>query len=114
DAPKTAVRRVDGHKRNLHVANNFEQISFNAGPTLLAWLDIHRPDVYAKIIAADQASVIARDGHGNAIAQVYNHMIMPLALRRDKVTLVRWGHEDFQARFGREPEGRWRQESARV
>src|SRR5207247_147557 len=79
---------------------------------LVAWLDRHRPDVGAKIVAADRASVTARGGHGNAIAQVYNHMIMPLALRRDKVTQVRWGVEDFRARFGREPEGCWLPETA--
>src|SRR5437867_3597636 len=106
-APNTAARRVDEQNRILDIVNNFEKISFNAGPTLLAWLDRHRPDVCAKIVAADRASVTARGGHGNAIAQVYNHMIMPLALRRDKVTQVRWGVEDFRARFGREPEGCW-------
>ena len=94
-APNTAARRVDGRNRVLDIVDNFEKISFNAGPTLLAWLDRHRPDVYAKIIAADRASVTARGGHGNAIAQVYNHMIMPLAIRRDKVTQLRWGLEEF-------------------
>src|SRR2546421_10955597 len=84
-APNTAARRVDEQNRILDIVNNFEKISFNAGPTLLAWLDRHRPDVYAKIVAADRASVTARGGHGNAMAQVYNHMIMPLALRPDNV-----------------------------
>jgi len=111
-APNTAARRVDGRNRVLDIVDNFEKISFNAGPTLLAWLDRHRPDVYAKIIAADRASVTARGGHGNAIAQVYNHMIMPLAIRRDKVTQLRWGLEDFRGRFGREPEGCWLPETA--
>jgi len=110
-APNTAARRVDDGNRVLDIVNNFEKISFNIGPTLFAWLERHRPDVYAKIIAADRASVAAR-GHGNAIAQVYNHMIMPLATRRDKVTQVRWGIEDFRARFGREPEGLWLPETA--
>src|SRR5207249_11874361 len=81
------------------------------GPTLCAWPERHRPDVYAKIVEADRASVAAR-GHGNACAQVYNHMIMPLATRRDKVTQVRWGIDDFRARFGREPEGLWLPETA--
>ena len=110
-APNTAARRVDDGNRVLDIVNNFEKISFNIGPTLFAWLERHRPDVYAKIIAADRASVAAR-GHGNAIAQVYNHMIMPLATRRDKVTQVRWGIDDFRARFGREPEGLWLPETA--
>jgi alpha-amylase/alpha-mannosidase (GH57 family) len=110
-APNTAARRVDDQNRVLDIGNNFEKISFNIGPTLFAWLERHRPDVYAKIIEADRASVEAR-GHGNACGQVFNHMIMPLATRRDKVTQVRWGIEDFRARFGREPEGLWLPETA--
>ncbi len=111
-APNTAARRVDEHNRVLDIVDNFEKISFNVGPTLFAWLARHRPDVYAKILEADRASVAARGGHGNALAQVYNHMIMPLATRRDKVTQVRWGIDDFRARFGREPEGLWLPETA--
>ena len=111
-APNTAARRVDDHNKVLDIVNNFEKISFNVGPTLFAWLARERPDVYTKIIEADRASVAARNGHGNAIAQVYNHMIMPLASRRDKVTQVRWGLDDFRARFGREPEGLWLPETA--
>ena len=110
-APNTAARRVDDQNRMLDIVNNFENISFNIGPTLFAWLERHRPRVYAKILDADRASVAAR-GHGNAIAQVFNHMIMPLATRRDKVTQVRWGIEDFRARLGREPEGLWLPETA--
>ena len=111
-APNTAARRVDEQNRVLDIVNNFEKISFNVGPTLFAWLERHRPDVYAKILEADRASVAARGGHGNACAQVFNHMIMPLAARRDKVTQVRWGIDDFRARFGREPEGLWLPEAA--
>jgi alpha-amylase/alpha-mannosidase (GH57 family) len=110
-APNTAARRVDDENRVLDIVNNFEKISFNIGPTLFAWLERYRPDVYAKIIDADRASVEAR-GHGNACGQVFNHMIMPLATRRDKVTQVRWGIEDFRERFGREPEGMWLPETA--
>ena len=110
-APNTAARRVDEQNRVLDIVNNFEKISFNIGPTLFAWLERHRPDVSAKIIEADRASVAVR-GHGNACAQVFNHMIMPLATRRDKVTQVRWGIEDFRTRFGREPEGLWLPETA--
>ena len=95
-APNTAARRVDEQNRVLDIVDNFEKISFNVGPTLLAWLERHRPDVYGKILEADRASVAARGGHGNALAQVYNHMILPLASRRDKVTQVRWGLDDFR------------------
>ncbi|MGH7279759.1 MAG: DUF3536 domain-containing protein [Candidatus Rokuibacteriota bacterium] len=111
-APNTAARRVRADNRILDVVNNFEKISFNIGPTLFAWLERQRPDVYRKILDADRASVAAHGGHGNAMAQVYNHMILPLATRRDKVTQVRWGLDDFRARFGREPEGMWLPETA--
>ena len=90
-APNTAARRVDAANRIIDIVDNFERISFNIGPTLLAWLAREAPAVLAKIVEADRASVDARGGHGNAIAQVYNHMIMPLASRADKVTQVRWG-----------------------
>ena len=110
-APNTAARRVDDQNRVLDIVNNFEKISFNIGPTLFAWLERYRPEVYAKILDADRASLEAR-GHGNACGQVYNHMIMPLATRRDKVTEVRWGIEDFRWRYGREPAGLWLPETA--
>jgi alpha-amylase/alpha-mannosidase (GH57 family) len=111
-APNTAARRLDRANRIVDISNNYEHISFNVGPTLFAWLARERPEVAAQIVEADRASVRARGGHGNAIAQVYNHMIMPLASRRDKVTQVRWGLEDFRFRFGREPEGMWLPETA--
>jgi uncharacterized protein DUF3536/glycosyl hydrolase family 57 len=111
-APNTAARRVDDKNRIVDIVDNFEKISFNVGPTLMAWLARHAPAVHERIVDADRASVRARGGHGNALAQVYNHMILPLASRRDKVTQVRWGIEDFRARFGREPEGMWLPETA--
>lgn len=91
---------------------NFAKISFNFGPTLLTWLEIHAPTVYAEIINADQSSCLKRHGHGNALAQVYNHVIMPLQSYRDKVTEVCWGVADFKHRFGRLPEGMWLPETA--
>ncbi len=93
-------------------ADTLRKISFNFGPTLLWWLERRDPDTYAKIIDADRLSRGERGRHGNAIAQAYNHVIMPLATRRDKVTQVRWGIEDFHHRFGREPEGMWLPETA--
>jgi alpha-amylase/alpha-mannosidase (GH57 family) len=110
-APNTAARRADSSNRILDIVNNFEKISFNVGPTLMRWLERDAHDVYDRILEADRVSVVER-GHGNAIAQVYNHMIMPLASRRDKVTQVRWGLADFRARFGRAPEGMWLPETA--
>jgi alpha-amylase/alpha-mannosidase (GH57 family) len=111
-APNTAARRVGADNRILDIVDNYEKISFNVGPTLASWLQCQRPDVYTKILEADRRSRRARGGHGNAIAQVYNHVIMPLASRRDKVTQVRWGIEDFRHRFGRDPEGMWLPETA--
>ena len=111
-APNTAARRLDRANTIVDITNNYQHISFNIGPTLFAWLARERPAVAAKIVEADRASVQEHGGHGNAIAQVYNHMIMPLATRRDKVTQVRWGIEDFRFRFGREPEGMWLPETA--
>jgi alpha-amylase/alpha-mannosidase (GH57 family) len=110
-APNTAARRLSADNRVIGIVNNFEKISFNVGPTLMAWLARHRPDVHASIVGADRASRAAR-GHGNALAQVYNHMIMPLASRRDRITQVHWGIGDFRARFGRDPEGMWLPETA--
>lgn len=110
--PNTAARRVDPQDRILDIVNNFEKISFNVGPTLMGWLARHCGDIYAKILDADRASAVRLDGHGNAIAQVYNHMIVPLALPRDRVTQIRWGLEEFRARFAREPEGMWLPETA--
>jgi alpha-amylase/alpha-mannosidase (GH57 family) len=110
-APNTAARRLGAPNRILDVVNNFAKVSFNIGPTLMAWLERHAREVYVKIVEADRASVAAR-GHGNALAQAYNHMILPLATRRDKITQVRWGLADFRRRFGRAAAGMWLPETA--
>ncbi|MBI2153533.1 MAG: DUF3536 domain-containing protein [Candidatus Rokubacteria bacterium] len=94
------------------IAPFLRKISFNFGPTLLPWLERRHPGVYRKILEADRLSRAERGGHGNAIAQAHSHLIMPLASRRDKVTQVRWGIEDFRHRFGRDPEGMWLPETA--
>jgi alpha-amylase/alpha-mannosidase (GH57 family) len=110
--PNTRSRRLDGYGRITRLVNNYEWISFNFGPTLLSWLEEHHPEVYEKIIEADRASAARLGGHGNAIAQAYNHIIMPLADRRDQETQIAWGLYDFEHRFGREPEGIWLPEAA--
>ncbi|MDR7417613.1 MAG: DUF3536 domain-containing protein [Armatimonadota bacterium] len=110
-APNAAARILDDRGRIVHIANNYEHMSFNIGPTLGAWLERHAPETHALIVRADRASVAAH-GYGNAIAQAYNHVIMPLASRRDKATQVRWGIADFRRRFGRLPEGMWLPETA--
>ncbi len=110
--PNTASRIVNDENHIMDIVNNFSKISFNVGPTLHSWLERHRPEVSESIIAADKASRDRFGGHGCAIAQVYNHMIMPLATRRDKVTQAYWGIVDFEKRFGRYPEGMWLPETA--
>jgi alpha-amylase/alpha-mannosidase (GH57 family) len=111
-APNAAARIVDGEGRLLEIHNNYAHISFDFGPTLFAWLERADPATYQQILAADHLSRTSREGHGNAMAQAYNHIIMPLANRRDKVTQVVWGIHDFQTRFGRAPEGMWLPETA--
>ncbi len=111
-APNTASRITDSENRIIDLVNNYSKISFNIGPTLCAWMERHKPDVLEAIIAADKASKERFSGHGSAIAQVYNHMIMPLANRRDKYTQAYWGIIDFEKRFGRFPEGMWLPETA--
>jgi alpha-amylase/alpha-mannosidase (GH57 family) len=94
------------------IVNNYAKISFNFGPTLLAWMARRHPAAYRRILETDRESAAQRSGHGNALAQVYNHLIMPLANRRDKVTQVVWGLRDFQKRFNRPAEGMWLAETA--
>jgi alpha-amylase/alpha-mannosidase (GH57 family) len=110
--PNAFARILNEAGEVVEVVNNFEYLSFNIGPTLMRWLEQHDVQVYQRILEADRKSCDRLNGHGNAIAQVYNHIIMPLANRRDKVTQVRWGIADFQTRFGRAPEGMWLAEAA--
>jgi hypothetical protein len=109
--PNGASRVVDGSGRIRRILNNYARMSFDIGPTLMSWLSEHAPDVLAALIAADQAAV-ARWGHGVAMAQAYNHTILPLSNLRDRRTQVRWGLTDFSARFGRPAEGLWLPECA--
>ncbi len=110
--PNSISKIVDANNQILNVVNNYEYMSYNFGPTLLSWMEEFAPMAYERIIKADIASRKMHGGHGNAIAQVYNHMIMPLANERDKQTQVKWGIKDFEYRFGREPEGIWLAETA--
>lgn len=96
----------------IKIVNNYEYLSFNIGATLMSWMQSHDPEVYQRILTADQKSCQRLNGHGNAIAQVYNHIILPLANKQDKYTQIRWGKADFQHRFGRDPEGMWLAETA--
>ena len=111
-APNSVSRVTDSQRRIIGLANNYSKISFNFGPTLLYWLRRHNPDVYKSIIEADKESMKSYSGHGSAMAQVYNHMIMPLANKRDKETQVKWAVRDFENMFKRYPEGMWLPETA--
>jgi alpha-amylase/alpha-mannosidase (GH57 family) len=111
-APNSAARIVDGENQIIRIINNYARMSFNFGPTLLSWLQENAPRVHAAIVQADRRSQNRYSGHGSAMAQVYNHLIMPLASRRDKITQIRWGIADFRHRFGRIPEGMWLSETA--
>ncbi|HLL21377.1 MAG TPA: DUF3536 domain-containing protein [Kofleriaceae bacterium] len=109
--PNAAARVVDNSNHIIKIVDNYERMSFNVGPTLMSWLEEHATDVHDALIEADRASV-RRFGHGSAMAQVYNHLIMPLASPRDRATQVRWGIADFVKRYGRRPEGMWLAECA--
>jgi alpha-amylase/alpha-mannosidase (GH57 family) len=111
-APNSASRILDGDGRILQIVNNYSKISFNFGPTLLSWMEQKSPAVYQAILAADRESQRHFSGHGSAVAQAYNHMILPLASRQDKYTQIVWGIRDFEKRFGRHPEGMWLPETA--
>ncbi|HEY3308530.1 MAG TPA: DUF3536 domain-containing protein [Desulfuromonadaceae bacterium] len=111
-APNSAARILDGDQRILNIISNYARISFNFGPTLLSWMEKASPDVYQAILDADRQSIELRSGHGAAIAQVYNHLIMPLANTADKRTQIIWGIRDFEHRFQRFPEGMWLAETA--
>jgi alpha-amylase/alpha-mannosidase (GH57 family) len=111
-APNARARILDGENRIVEIVNNYQSMSFNFGPTLLSWLDAKRPDVYSAILEADRASAARFSGHGSAIAQPYNHTILPLANARDRAMQVKWGIRDFERRFGRLPEGMWLPETA--
>ncbi len=111
-AANTAARILGEKDRIVQIINNYERISFNFGPTLLKWLEQADPAAYQAVIEADFASQLRFGGHGSALAQVYGHLILPLANARDRITQVRWGIRDFEHRFRRKPQGMWLSETA--
>ncbi|MEG3840529.1 DUF3536 domain-containing protein [Microcoleus sp. herbarium14] len=110
--PNAFARILNDRGEVTGIVNNYEYLSFNIGPTLMSWLERYDSEVYQRILEADRKSCQRLNGHGNAIAQVYNHIIMPLANERDKYTQIRWGIADFRSRFNRSPEGMWLAETA--
>ena len=111
-APNGASRITDRKNEIVRIVNNYARMSFNFGPTLLKWLADKTPRTYRRILDADIASAHRYGGHGSSVAQNYNHIIMPLASRRDALTQIRWGIADFESRFNRRPEGMWLAETA--
>lgn len=111
-APNADARLLDDAGDLVKTVNNYELISFDFGPTLLSWMAKAAPDTYAAVIDADRASAARFGGHGSAMAQSYNHTILPLSNHRDRVTQVKWGIADFRHRFGRDPDGIWLPETA--
>ncbi|TVQ43580.1 MAG: DUF3536 domain-containing protein [Gloeocapsa sp. DLM2.Bin57] len=110
--PNAFARILNDQSEVINIVNNFEYLSFNIGATLMSWLENYDLEVYNRIIEGDRLSRERLNGHGNAIAQVYNHIILPLANKKDKQTQIRWGKQDFRTRFGRDPEGMWLAETA--
>jgi alpha-amylase/alpha-mannosidase (GH57 family) len=111
-APNAVSRILDEKGRIRKIVNNYSNISFDFGPTLLSWLEQNAESVYQALLMADWESIQRFSGHGSAMAQAYNHIILPLAGRRDKVTQIVWGLRDFESRFGRKAEGMWLPETA--
>ncbi len=111
-APNASARILDELGYITRIVSNYARMSFNFGPTLLSWLERNRRHVYRSILAADGLSRKRFGGHGSALAQAYNHSILPLSSSRDKRTQIRWGIRDFEQRFARKPEGMWLPETA--
>ncbi|MCK9239821.1 DUF3536 domain-containing protein [Desulfocurvus sp.] len=110
-APLSRARLLDAQGRIRALVNAYEFISFNFGPTLLAWMAREAPETYELVLEADRASR-ARLGFGNAMAQIRHHTIMPLASAQDKRVETAWAVQDFESRYGRSPDGLWLPEAA--
>jgi hypothetical protein len=110
--PNARSRILGAWRKVKRLFNNYAWLSFNFGPTLLNWMERQDPETLAEIVRADAESRARNRGHGNAIAQAYNHLIMPLADARDRETQIQWGLADFRRRFGREAEAMWLPETA--
>ncbi|WPC37887.1 DUF3536 domain-containing protein [Brachyspira hyodysenteriae] len=110
-SPNAYSRILDGYGRINDMSNNYEYMSFNFGPTLLDYIAKTREDLLKRILEADKRS-IERLGYGNAIAQVYNHIILPLAKKEDMRVQIKWGLYNFEKYFGRKSSGIWLSETA--
>jgi len=111
-APNGAARILNDKKQITRILNNYARINFDFGPTLLSWLKENAPRTYRNILFGERRSRDSYDGHSSAMAQVYNHIIMPLASERDRITQIRWGIADYKSHYGIAPEGMWLAETA--
>jgi alpha-amylase/alpha-mannosidase (GH57 family) len=111
-ATNGAARIVNNKNQIIRIVNNYARISFNFGPTLLSWLKENAPRAYRMLLDGERRSRKSFRGHSSAMAQVYNHIIMPLANRRDRITQIRWGIADYEYHYGAPPEGMWLAETA--
>ncbi len=111
-ATNGAARIVNNKNQIIRIVNNYARMSFNFGPTLLSWLKENAPRTYRMILDGERRSRRTFKGHSSAMAQVYNHIIMPLANRRDRITQIRWGIADYRSHYGTAPEGMWLAETA--
>jgi alpha-amylase/alpha-mannosidase (GH57 family) len=111
-APNGAARIVNIKNQIMRIVNNYARISFDFGPTLLSWLKENAPRTYRMILDGEQRSRTSFGGHSSAMAQVYNHIILPLANERDRMTQIRWGIADYEQHYGAPPEGMWLSETA--
>jgi alpha-amylase/alpha-mannosidase (GH57 family) len=111
-APNGAARIQNEKNQITRIVNNYARISFDFGPTLLSWLKENAPRTHRMVLDGERRSRKSYKGHSSAMAQVYNHIILPLASRRDRITQIRWGIADYQDHYGLPPEGMWLAETA--
>ena len=104
-APLSHAKRLDEHGSTLSVTNLWEHLSFDLGPTLGVWMDRRVPGVATSIAVGDSTG-------GGAMAHPWVHAILPLTPPGDRATIVRWGVDEFRARYGRAPLGMWLPETA--
>jgi alpha-amylase/alpha-mannosidase (GH57 family) len=55
--PNGAARLKSANGRICDIVNNYVHLSFNFGPTLLAWLERQTPEIYRSVLEADARSL---------------------------------------------------------
>lgn len=104
--PNLFSRIFDEKGNILEIINNYEFLSFNYGPTILDWVELYYPTYYNFIIQTVK-NIKNQKGFSPAIAQSYNHTILPLDNFMNRMIQIQWGISDFKNRFGFNPEGIW-------